>query len=73
MERPEGSRWRDVYQETIRDYLEMYDASPRYRVHPDGIGGESVPVSELSFEERHRCAIREAEITMNRVVNTRKY
>jgi len=53
--------------------LEMYDSSPRYLVEPYGMGGPTYKVGDLSREEKLSCARREAEITMNRVANTRKF
>lgn len=73
MQKPELEAWRRTYQETVEEIMEMYANSPRYRVQPYGPGGPSYAVSELSREERLSCARREAEITMNRVANTRKF
>lgn len=72
MERPELETWRRTYQETVYEILEMYDQSPRYLVEPYGMGGPTYKVGDLSRDEKLSCARREAEITMNRVANTRK-
>lgn len=72
MERPELEAWRRAYQETIQETLEMWGQSPRYTVEPYGPGGPSYRVSDLDRDELYRCAMREAEIIMNRVANTRK-
>ncbi len=72
MQRPELEDWRRTYQETIQDTLEMWSHSPRYRVLPDGAGGQSCAVADLDRDDLYRCAMREAEIIMNRLANTRK-
>lgn len=63
---------RRIYQEMIRDELEMLRAQPEMRVQPYGAGGPTIRVRYCSRSELESVARRESERAVERLLRNKE-